>query len=191
MKLLEVVKGANSAPDVLATAMALGRKIGKISALAGNCDGFVANRSRAPFNSEMIILLEEGALPEQVDKVMVDFGYPIGPFAVADLSGLDIGYDTRKRRAEQNPNYRKMPIADRIVEAGRLTASSMNGQPWHFVVVQEREHLDQLGALVRTGPYISGAALTSGLFYGIEPVVVVDLDLLLPLMSASFLRTLV
>jgi 3-hydroxyacyl-CoA dehydrogenase len=120
MKLFEVVKGAKSAPDTLATGMALGRKIGKISAMAGNGDGFVANRSRTPFGTEMNIMVEEGALPEQVDKVMVDFGYPIGPFATADLSGLDIGYDSRQRRAAENPNYRKMPIADMIVEAGRL-----------------------------------------------------------------------
>ncbi len=120
MKLFEVVKGAKSAPDVLMTAMDLGRKIGKISAMAGNGDGFVANRSRTPFGTEMIIMLEEGCLPEQVDKVMVDFGYPIGPFATADLSGLDIGYDSRQRRAAQNPNYRKLPIADAIVELGRL-----------------------------------------------------------------------
>ncbi len=120
MKLFEVVKGAKSAPDTLATGMDLGRMIGKISAMAGNGDGFVANRSRTPFGIEMIIMLEEGCLPEQVDKVMVDFGYPIGPFATADLSGLDIGYDSRQRRAAQNPNYRKMPIADAIVEKGRL-----------------------------------------------------------------------
>jgi 3-hydroxyacyl-CoA dehydrogenase len=120
MKLFEVVKGAKSAPDTLATAMDLGRKIGKISAMAGNGDGFVANRSRGPFGTEMNMMVEEGALPEQVDKVMVDFGYPIGPFATADLSGLDIGYDSRQRRAAQDPNYRKMPIADMIVEAGRL-----------------------------------------------------------------------
>jgi 3-hydroxyacyl-CoA dehydrogenase len=120
MKLFEVVKGAKSAPDTLATGMDLGRKIGKISAMAGNGDGFVANRSRTPFGTEMNIMVEEGALPEQVDKVMVDFGYPIGPFATADLSGLDIGYDSRQRRAAENPNYRKMPIADAIVEMGRL-----------------------------------------------------------------------
>jgi 3-hydroxyacyl-CoA dehydrogenase len=120
MKLFEVVKGAKSAPDTLATGMALGRRIGKISAMAGNGDGFVANRSRTPFGTEMNIMVEEGALPEEVDKVMVDFGYPIGPFATADLSGLDIGYDSRQRRAAENPNYRKMPIADMIVEAGRL-----------------------------------------------------------------------
>src|SRR6266852_4216664 len=129
MKLFEVVEGTRSAPDALATAMALGRKIGKVSGLAGNCDGFVANRSRAPFSMEMSILVEEGALPEQIEKVMVDFGYPIGPFATSDLSGLDIGYDTRKRRAAQYPNYRKQPIADRIVEAGRL--GQKNGKGWY------------------------------------------------------------
>jgi 3-hydroxyacyl-CoA dehydrogenase len=129
MKLFEVVQGTNSAPDVVASAMDLGRKIGKVSVLAGNTDGFVANRSRAPFTTEMVIMLEEGALPEQVDKVMVDFGYPLGPFAVSDLSGLDIGYDTRKRRAAQYPNYRKLPIADRIVEAGRL--GQKNGKGWY------------------------------------------------------------
>jgi 3-hydroxyacyl-CoA dehydrogenase len=119
MKLLEVVRGRSSSPQTLATAMQLGRRIGKISAMAGNTDGFVANRSRAPFNTEMVILLEEGCLPEQVDKVMVDFGYPMGPFAVGDLAGLDIGYASRKRRAAENPNFRKQPISDRLVEMGR------------------------------------------------------------------------
>jgi len=127
MKLFEVVKGTKSAPDTLATGMALGRRIGKISAMAGNGDGFVANRSRTPFGTEMNMMVEEGALPEQVDKVMVDFGYPIGPFATADLSGLDIGYDSRQRRAAENPNYRKMPIADMIVEAGRLGQKTAAG----------------------------------------------------------------
>src|SRR6266550_1721244 len=129
MKLFEVVQGTKSAPDVIATAMDLGRRIGKVSGWAGNTDGFVANRSRGPFGTEMNLLVEEGALPEQVDKVMVDFGYPLGPFAVSDLSGLDIGYDTRKRRAAQYPNYRKLPIADRIVEAGRL--GQKNGKGWY------------------------------------------------------------
>jgi 3-hydroxyacyl-CoA dehydrogenase len=141
MKLFEVVKGSASAPDVLATGMALGRKIGKVSALAGNGDGFVANRSRGPFGTEMNIMLEEGALPEEIDKVMVDFGYPIGPFATSDLSGLDIGYDTRKRRAEQYPNYRKQLIPDRIVEAGRLGLK--NGKGWYRYEAGDRTpHVD-------------------------------------------------
>jgi 3-hydroxyacyl-CoA dehydrogenase len=129
MKLFEVVQGTKSAPDVIATAMDLGRKIGKVSGWAGNTDGFVANRSRGPFGTEMNLLVEEGALPEQVDKVMVDFGYPVGPFVVSDISGLDIGYDVRQRRKAENPNYRGAPIADRIVEAGRL--GQKTGKGWY------------------------------------------------------------
>jgi 3-hydroxyacyl-CoA dehydrogenase len=129
MKLLEVVRGSKSSPETLFTAMALGRRIGKISAMAGNTDGFVANRSRAPFNSEMVILLEEGCLPEQVDKAMIDFGYPMGPFAVGDLAGLDIGAAGRRRRALANPNYRTLPIADKLVEMGRY--GQKTGAGWY------------------------------------------------------------
>ena len=129
MKLLEVVRPKAASPETLMTAMAMGRRIGKISAMAGNTDGFVANRSRAPFNSEMVILLEEGCLPEQVDKVMIDFGYPMGPFAVGDLAGLDIGAEGRKRRALANPDYRKLPIADKLVEMGRF--GQKTGAGWY------------------------------------------------------------
>ncbi|HZM43270.1 MAG TPA: 3-hydroxyacyl-CoA dehydrogenase NAD-binding domain-containing protein [Burkholderiales bacterium] len=129
MKLYEVVKGTKTSIETIAGAMQVGRDIGKISAVAGTCDGFVANRSRAPFTTEMMLMLEEGALPEQVDKVMVDFGYPMGPFAVSDLSGLDIGYDTRKRRAAADPNYRKLPVPDRLVEMGRK--GQKTGAGWY------------------------------------------------------------
>ena len=129
MKTFEVVDGAKTSPATLAAAMRLGRDIGKISAYAGNCDGFVANRTRIPFNLEQGLMIEEGALPEQVDKVMVDFGYPVGPFAVNDMSGLDISYDTRKRRAAADPKYRGLPITDRLVELGRL--GQKTGKGWY------------------------------------------------------------
>jgi len=129
MKTFEVVEGSKTAPVTLAAAMKLGRDIGKISAYAGNCDGFVANRSRIPFNLEQGLMIEEGALPEQVDKVMVDFGYPVGPFTVNDMSGLDISYDTRKRRAAADPAYRGLPITDRLVELGRL--GQKTGKGWY------------------------------------------------------------
>ncbi|HKD56234.1 MAG TPA: 3-hydroxyacyl-CoA dehydrogenase NAD-binding domain-containing protein, partial [Hyphomicrobiaceae bacterium] len=129
MKTFEVVEGAKTSPVTLAAAMKLGRDIGKISAYAGNCDGFVANRSRIPFNLEQGLMIEEGALPEQVDKVMVDFGYPVGPFTVNDMSGLDISYDTRKRRAAADPTYRGLPITDRLVELGRL--GQKTGKGWY------------------------------------------------------------
>jgi 3-hydroxyacyl-CoA dehydrogenase len=150
MKLLEVVRPSKASPETLLTAMALGRKIGKISAMAGNTDGFVANRSRAPFNSEMVILLEEGCLPEQVDKVMVDFGYPMGPFAVGDLAGLDIGAEGRKRRAAANPNYRKLPIADKLVEMGRYGQKTNAG--WYRYEKGDRTpHPDpEVAAIIKT-----------------------------------------
>ena len=129
MKLLEVVKGEKTSPETMNAVMAMGRRIGKISAGCGNCDGFLANRSRAPFNMEMVILVEEGALPEQVDKVMTDFGYPMGPFAVGDLAGLDIGWAARKRRAAANPNYRKQLISDRLCELGRF--GQKTGAGWY------------------------------------------------------------
>ena len=152
MKLLEVVRPAKASPETLMTAMAMamGRRIGKISAMAWNTDGFVANRSRAPFNSEMVILLEEGCLPEQVDKVMIDFGYPMGPFAVGDLAGLDIGAEGRKRRAAANPNYRKLPIADRLVEMGRY--GQKTGAGWYRYETGDRTpHPDpEVAAIIKS-----------------------------------------
>ncbi len=150
MKLLEVVRGSEASPETLFTAMALGRRIGKISAMAGNTDGFVANRSRAPFNSEMVILLEEGCLPEQVDKVMVNFGYPMGPFAVGDLAGLDIGAAGRRRRALADPNYRSLPIADKLVEMGRY--GQKTGAGWYRYEKGGRTPLPdpEVAAIIRT-----------------------------------------
>ena len=129
MKLFEVVEGSRTAPETLAAGMKLGRAIGKVSAYAGNCDGFVANRSRIPFGLEQNLMVEEGARPEQIDRVMVAFGYPMGPFAVNDLSGLDVNYMTRKRRAAADPNYRKWPVADRIVAMGRK--GQKTGAGWY------------------------------------------------------------
>ncbi len=129
MKLLEVVRGKGSSPETLVTAMHMGRRIGKVAVLAGNTDGFVANRSRTPLITESVILLEQGCLPEQVDRVMVEFGYPMGPFAVADLAGLDIGAAARRRRATADPNYRTLPIADRLVALGRY--GQKTGAGWY------------------------------------------------------------
>jgi len=119
MKLCEIVRGDASSMHTILRAAKMGRDLGKISVVVGSCDGFAANRSRAPLVTEMMLLLEEGALPEQIDKVMLDFGYPMGPFAVSDLSGLDVSYDTRRRRAAANPEFRKLHVPDRLVEMGR------------------------------------------------------------------------
>ena len=129
MKLLEVVKGAKSSPETIASVMQMGKKIGKISVACGNCDGFVANRSRVPFSLELNILIEDGASPAEIDKVMTDFGYATGPLAVGDVVGHDLGYGVRKRREADNPNARKMPILDAIYERGRL--GTKNGKGWY------------------------------------------------------------
>jgi 3-hydroxyacyl-CoA dehydrogenase len=150
MKTFEVVNGAKTAPVTLAAAMKLGREIGKISAYAGNCDGFVANRTRIPFNLEQALMVEEGALPEQVDRVMVEFGYPVGPFAVNDMSGLDISYATRKRRAATDPNYRSLPITDRLVELGRL--GQKTGAGWYRYQKPDRTPIvdPEVHSIIRT-----------------------------------------
>ncbi|BBB13321.1 3-hydroxyacyl-CoA dehydrogenase NAD-binding domain-containing protein [Sphingopyxis sp. FD7] len=100
MKLLEVVRGDKTAPDALATAMAIGKKIGKVAVVAGVCDGFIGNRMLKPRQMEAMKLLLEGATPAQVDKVHVDFGMPMGPFQMSDLAGVDIGWHRDPNRIE-------------------------------------------------------------------------------------------
>ncbi|OWT60298.1 3-hydroxyacyl-CoA dehydrogenase NAD-binding domain-containing protein [Candidimonas nitroreducens] len=129
MKLCEVVRGERTAVATLQRAMKMGRAMGKVCAIAGSCDGFIANRSRAPMMTEMMLMLEEGATPRQIDKVMTDFGYPMGPFAVNDISGLDVSYEGRKRRALANPEYRKLHVPDRLVEMGRK--GQKTGAGWY------------------------------------------------------------
>ncbi len=129
MKLCEIVKGDQTSIETVVRAMKMGRDLKKVCAVSGTCDGFAANRSRAPLVTEMMLLLEEGARPEQIDRVMVEFGYPMGPFAVSDLSGLDVSYDTRQRRAAADPQYRKLHVPDRMVEMGRK--GQKNGAGWY------------------------------------------------------------
>jgi 3-hydroxyacyl-CoA dehydrogenase len=121
MALLEIVRGEATSADVLQTSMAFGRRIGKVSAVCGNCYGFLANRSRAPFGLETGALVLEGATPVQIDRVMFDFGYPVGPFVVNDIAGIDVGYMVRQtKKAEDPDNYEPNPVADRLYEMGRL-----------------------------------------------------------------------
>ena len=100
MKLLEVVRGARTAPDVLLTAMRLAKKIRKVAVVAGVCHGFIGNRMLMPRQIEAMKLLTEGATPEQVDRVHVEFGMPMGPFQMADLAGVDIGWHRDPKRIE-------------------------------------------------------------------------------------------
>ena len=121
MKLMEVVRGAASAPDALATGLAVGRKLKKLPVLTGNAFGFVGNRLYAAYRRQCEFMVEEGAWPEQVDAALEAFGFAMGPFAVADLSGLDIAWRMRQAQAAtRDPAARYVHIADRLCEAGRL-----------------------------------------------------------------------
>jgi 3-hydroxyacyl-CoA dehydrogenase len=131
MKLMENVRGAKTAGDVIATVMKLSKDIGKVGVLVGVCDGFVGNRMLYAYRSQAEFLLEEGALPHQVDKVIYDFGFPMGPFAMGDLAGLDVGYLVRQHRRKTKPsNDRYSFIGDRIVEMGRY--GQKNGKGWYL-----------------------------------------------------------
>ena len=114
MRLLEVVRGKKSAKDVIATAMGVGRRIAKVPVLVGVCYGFVGNRMLHQRGREAEKLILEGALPHEVDKVLTDFGFPMGPFAMGDLAGLDVGWRIRKGKGV------KSAVADRICEMGRF-----------------------------------------------------------------------
>ena len=121
MKLMEVVRGKASATDALATGLAVGRKLKKLPVLTGNAFGFVGNRLYAAYRRQCEFMVEEGAALEQVDAALEAFGFAMGPFAVADLSGLDIAWRMRQAQADtRNPAARYVHIADRLCEAGRL-----------------------------------------------------------------------
>jgi 3-hydroxyacyl-CoA dehydrogenase len=114
MRLLENVRGKKSSKTAIATAMSLGRRIGKVPVLVGVCYGFVGNRMLHQRGLQAEKLVLEGAAPHQVDRVLTDFGFPMGPFAMSDLAGLDVGWRIRKGRGA------KAPVADRICELGRF-----------------------------------------------------------------------
>lgn len=110
MRLLEVVRGAKTSPQILATAMAVGKAIGKVSVVAGVCHGFIGNRMLSARQDQANKLILEGAKPSDVDRVLVDFGFPMGPFQMADLAGLDIGWSAETSKGET--------VRDRLCEAG-------------------------------------------------------------------------
>ncbi|MEJ5152257.1 3-hydroxyacyl-CoA dehydrogenase NAD-binding domain-containing protein [Comamonas sp. MYb396] len=128
MKLLEIVVPAKVSADVVATAFELARRMKKVPVRAGVCDGFIGNRILAVYREAANYLLEDGASPYQIDEAVREFGYPMGPFQVADLAGGDIGWATRKRKAAtRNPQARYVQIADRIAEKGWFGQKTQRG----------------------------------------------------------------
>jgi 3-hydroxyacyl-CoA dehydrogenase len=129
MRLLEIVNAKKTRPDVLATALSLARRIGKTGVVAGVCDGFIGNRMLGPYAQQALLMLEEGAMPRQVDAAIESFGFAMGPFRMSDLAGNDISWHIRKRHYAEHPKMRHMRIADRVCELGRF--GQKTGAGWY------------------------------------------------------------
>ena len=129
MKLLEVVRGAKTGKDVMATVMSIGKKIKKTAVVSGVCDGFIGNRMIEQYSRQAGFLLDEGATPQQVDKAIEKFGFAMGPFRMGDLAGNDIGWAIRKRRAQERPNMLYSRTADKLCELGRF--GQKTGAGWY------------------------------------------------------------
>ncbi len=157
MRLLEVVKAEKTGPDVLATALAFAKKIGKQAIVAGNCDGFIGNRIYAVYRRHAEYLVEDGAASQDVDAALEAYGFAMGIFAVSDMSGLDIAFAMRKRRAAtRDPNERYVAIPDRLCEAGRLGRKT--GAGWYAYDAAGKAALDPA-----TGEIVAAARAEKGI----------------------------
>ncbi|WP_028216401.1 3-hydroxyacyl-CoA dehydrogenase NAD-binding domain-containing protein [Paraburkholderia oxyphila] len=139
MKLLEVVRGKDTAKDVLATVMQVAKKIRKTAVVSGVCDGFIGNRMIEQYVRQALYMLEEGALPAQVDRAIEKFGFAMGPFRMSDLAGNDIGWAIRKRRYQEKPDLKYSKVADRLCELGRF--GQKTGAGWYDYKAGERNAL--------------------------------------------------
>jgi 3-hydroxyacyl-CoA dehydrogenase len=137
MKLLEVVRGEKTAKDVLATVMALGKKIKKTAVVSGVCDGFIGNRMIEQYGRQGGFLLDEGCTPAQVDKAIEKFGFAMGPFRMGDLAGNDIGFAIRKRRYLEKPDMKYSKTADLLCEKGRF--GQKTGAGWYDYIAGKRD----------------------------------------------------
>jgi 3-hydroxyacyl-CoA dehydrogenase len=148
MRLLEIVRAEKTAPDVMATAMALSKKIGKVGVQAGVCDGFVGNRMLHAYTSEVYAMLLEGAMPREIDGAMEGWGMAMGPLAVGDLAGLDVSYRIRKERKLTGEAAQNARIPDKIVEMGRLGQKTGAGF-YKYDADRKRQVDPEIEALIR------------------------------------------
>jgi len=137
MKLLEVVRGADTAKDVMATVMGVAKKIKKTAVVSGVCDGFIGNRMIEQYSRQAGFLIEEGCTPQQVDKAVEKFGFAMGPFRMGDLAGNDIGWAIRKRRYVEKPDLKYSKTADLLCELGRF--GQKVGKGWYDYLPGKRD----------------------------------------------------
>jgi 3-hydroxyacyl-CoA dehydrogenase len=137
MRLLEVVRGAKTAKDVLATTLKLGRAIKKVPVVSGVCDGFIGNRMVEKYGQQSLFLIDEGCSPQQVDAAAYQWGMAMGPLAMGDMAGLDIGWEIRKRRYVERPNFVYSKVGDRVAELGRY--GQKTGKGWYKYNLPDRK----------------------------------------------------
>lgn len=137
MKLLEVVRGADTGKDVMATVMGVAKKIKKTAVVSGVCDGFIGNRMIEQYSRQAGFLIEEGCTPQQVDRAVEKFGFAMGPFRMGDLAGNDIGWAIRKRRYVEKPNLKYSKTADLLCELGRF--GQKVGKGWYDYLPGKRD----------------------------------------------------
>jgi 3-hydroxyacyl-CoA dehydrogenase len=156
MRLVEIVRGDATADTIIASALALAKKLGKVGVVVGNCWGFVGNRMMFPYMREAQFLVEEGATPSQVDKVLYDFGMAMGIFAVDDMGGIDIAWRVRQERKHlQKPGVRVPLVADRLYDLGRL--GQKTGKGWYLYGDDRKPMADpEVQALIETTAKTAG-----------------------------------
>ncbi|MSP95866.1 MAG: 3-hydroxyacyl-CoA dehydrogenase [Betaproteobacteria bacterium] len=137
MRLLEVVRGKATGKDVLATTMALGKQIKKVPVVSGVCDGFIGNRMIEKYGQQSLFLLDEGCSPQQVDAAAQKWGLAMGPLAMGDMAGLDIGWEIRKRRYVERPDFLYSKVGDKIAELGRYGQKTSKG--WYLYEAGSRK----------------------------------------------------
>ncbi len=148
MRLVEVVDCAKTAPDVLASALAFVKRLGKLPVVCGVTEGFIGNRIFSAYRREAEFMLEDGAVPDEIDAAFEAYGFPMGIFAVNDMAGLEIAWARRKRQAAtRDPAARYVEIADRLCEAGRLGRKS--GRGWYAYPNGERTVDPEVTAMIK------------------------------------------
>ena len=158
MKLLEVVRGAKTSKDVMATAMAVAKKIRKTAVVSGVCDGFIGNRMIEQYARQAGLLLDEGCTPAQVDKAMEKFGMAMGPFRMGDLAGNDIGWAIRKRRAVELAHVKYSRTADLLCEKGRF--GQKTGAGWYDYQAGKREAIPNAEVIKMIEDYRASQGIT-------------------------------
>ncbi|XP_004577784.2 peroxisomal bifunctional enzyme [Ochotona princeps] len=181
MRLLEVIPNKYSSPTTIATVMGLAKRIKKVGVVVGNCHGFVGNRMLRPYYDQSHFLLEDGSKPEEIDQVLEEFGFRMGPFRVSDLSGLDVGWRIRKGQGLTGPalppetpvrkrnNRRYCPIADMLCESGRF--GQKVGKGWY-------QYDGPMGRIPKPDPWLSEFLSEYRETYGIEPRVISQEEIL-------------